>query len=265
MMSSVEIFEAVAFSRESPFDAQADPGTRNRKNANRDELFKQLKLDLLRATFEPGERLIEERLAERLGASRTPVREVLTRLASEGLIGTRGRSYVALQVPTATLKEVFEVRKALEILAIGEAAKLKTDAGMESISRAMETMRDSHARGDWLATNAADSLFHLSIAEMSKNKTLFDALCQIHERVLLIRNQFFANKTLQTVALEEHDRIFDAIARGAKGVARAEIEHHIDGTINKFMRRLDGQDAEEETPANDHRPTEKITASGGGM
>lgn len=263
-MSRIEIFDTIAFSKEVNASTQSQTETRKRKSSNRDELFDQLKLDLLRATYKPGERLIEERLAEKLGASRTPIREVLTRLASEGLIGTKGRSYIALEISIDTLKEVFDVRKALEDLAIQQAAEAKSDAGLERISQAMATMTESHARGDWLATNAADSMFHLRIAEMSGNDTLLLALCQIHERVLLIRNQYFAHKNLQTVALEEHDRIFDAVARGAGQVARAEMAHHIEGTINKFLSGLERPEADANgaDPAAADHPAVNLSVSG---
>lgn len=149
-----------------------------------------------------------------------------------------GQSYCSLKVTGRTLKEVYEIRKPLEILAIGQAIENRNSDDLEKIRETFDLIEKNHQAGDQMATNAADGLFHLRIAAMAQNDWLFRVLFQIHEQVLMIRNQFFTQDLLP-LAVAEHVHILNAIERGAEGVACAEIVAHLDSSVEGFLSRIE--------------------------
>lgn len=202
------------------------------KSGQVEALYRHLKSDLLCATFSPGERLIEERLAERYQASsRTPVREVLARLKSEGHVSVRGRSFISPQYTPAYLLQLYDVRLTLEELAVRGATRSKDTEGLR---HCLSIIAAAQGHGSAIAVNAADGLFHLKIAEMSGNEVLCDMLAQIHEKVFQIRNLFFAAEAEQGNVVQEHEFILTAVERGIEDVAIAEMSHHLTESRQKF-------------------------------
>jgi len=105
----------------------------------RDQVYNLLRTQVLDGTLPPGSRLVEDELAERLGASRTPVREAMHRLMVEGLVvASKGRGLEVADVGPQELKEAIEIRLLLEKYAIGFAARL---AAPEEIEQLRETCR----------------------------------------------------------------------------------------------------------------------------
>lgn len=217
-------------------DASTNPHAEG-KSERVELLYRDLKSDILCAKFQPGERLIEERLTERYNlTSRTPVREVLARLKSEGHVSVRGRSYISPEYAAESLLQLYDVRLSLEILAVQGAVASKTD-GTELQAR-LQMMADAQSRHDPIAVNAADGLFHLAIADMTGNQVLIDILSQIHERVFQIRNLFFATAEEQHDIVEGHQLLLTAIERGVAEVAMAEMSHHLTESRQKFKDQM---------------------------
>lgn len=206
------------------------------KNGKVEMLYRSLKSDLLCAVFKPGERLIEDRLTEKYGlSSRTPVREVLARLKSEGHVGVRGRSFISPEYTAGSLLQLYDVRLALEELAV-QGAMAATNTS--ELSHCLDIMSSAYKQKDTIAINASDSLFHLKIAEMSGNEVLYDMLSHIHEKVFRIRNLFFKTETRVDDVIGVHNRILDSIDRGVKEVAVAEMSHHLTESRQKFKERM---------------------------
>jgi len=202
-----------------------------------DALYRNLKSDLLCSKFGQGERLIEERLTERYGlASRTPVREVLARLKSEGLVGVSGRSFISPEYTPKALLQLYEVRLSLEILAVKHATN--SDHDSSELHRCLTMMSDAQVCGDAIKVNAADGLFHLTIAEMSGNEVLISMLSQIHEKVFQIRNLFFTNEAREEDVIAAHAILLAAIERGVESVAVAEMAYHLTESRAKFNDQL---------------------------
>ncbi|WP_424988349.1 GntR family transcriptional regulator [Microbulbifer sp. S227A] len=233
-MHTNEIFERFVTRPAAEVDATPLP---KGKSERVELLYRDLKSDILSAKFQPGERLIEERLTERYNlTSRTPVREVLARLKSEGHVSVRGRSYISPEYAAESLLQLYDVRLSLEILAVQGAVSSR--AGATTLRSRLQLMADAQARHDPIAVNAADGLFHLAIAEMTGNQVLIDMLSQIHERVFQIRNLFFATAEEQQDILPPHQLLLTAIERGVKEVAMAEMSYHLTESRQKFKDQL---------------------------
>ena len=207
------------------------------KGSRVDALYRSLKSDLLCSKFGQGERLIEEKLAKQYGlASRTPVREVLARLKSEGHVGVSGRSFINPEYTPKALLQLYEVRLSLETLAVQHASKVGGDSS--ELRRCLTLMSDAQTGGEAVKVNAADGLFHLTIAEMSGNEVLITMLSQIHEKVFQIRNLFFTNEACEEDVIAAHAVLLAAIERGVEEVAMAEMSHHLTESREKFNNQL---------------------------
>ena len=130
---------------------------------------------ILRGELEPGERLVETRLARELGTSQAPVREALRDLEllrlveSEPFRGSRVRA-----VDDSQLLPVFPVRAALEELAASEAAR-NPDRDVAALDHELESMREAAAAADWRTQIAHDVAFHRTMVELAGNEPLLQS------------------------------------------------------------------------------------------
>ncbi len=137
----------------------------------RDVVFNTLRQAILKGELKPGERLMEIALAEKLGVSRTPIREAMRKLEQEGLVVMIPRR--GAQVANITekdLNDVLEVRITLENMAIEKACANMTDADIRKLEQAAEVFQTSTAEGDLVKMAEADVNFHEVIYEAADNK-----------------------------------------------------------------------------------------------
>ena len=127
----------------------------------RDVVFNTLRKAILKGELKPGERLMEIALAERLGVSRTPVREAMRKLELEGLVVMIPRR--GAQVANITekdLNDVLEVRIALENLSIENACMRMTEEQLEELWNAAKNFEATMAEGNLVKLAEADVAFH---------------------------------------------------------------------------------------------------------
>lgn len=187
---------------------------------------------LLTGSLAGGSIIQERRLAERLGLSRTPIREALGRLEGEGLLRRSGRYLSVLSVTVAEVMEILAVRRVLEAEATRAAAERMPAPEIAAVKSAILGMTDPHRVTDeqhW----GNDDLLHLTIAEASGNLLLTRMIRELRQRTRMfglrrIPSRFEAGKT-------EHIAILDALAarqpdRAAK-LMQAHIDHARDGIL----------------------------------
>jgi DNA-binding GntR family transcriptional regulator len=182
---------------------------------------------IVQGKLAPGERLNERVLCERLGISRTPLREAIKLLASEGLVRLlphRGAQVAALDAER--LSETLQVMAAMEALA-GELACRKASAKALAEIRALhEDMLARHARGDLAGYFRYNQAIHLKIVEASDNAVLAATYRQLNANVL--RARYMANLSAERwdEAVREHESILAALeARDAPRLTRLLREH----------------------------------------
>ena len=126
----------------------------------RDVVFKTLRQAILRGELKPGERLMEIKLANKLGVSRTPIREAIRKLELEGLvlmIPRRGAEVA--EITEKSLNDVLEVRKALEELAVQLACERMDEEGLEALKKAAKEFEESLGSED--VTRIAEAVYNL--------------------------------------------------------------------------------------------------------
>lgn len=192
-------------------------------------------LDAIEAgVYKPGDRLVESELAEHLGVSRTPVREALQRLETQGMLTRDGRSLIVASLDHNQLSELYTVRTELEGLAARLAARHATDEEVR-VMRRMVADDQALLGGDPRALSRANKRFHRQIHLASHNRFLVQQLDLVHRAMALMATTSFAADGRDAAALDEHDSIVAAIAARDGDAAYAMLRAHIS---NAFETRL---------------------------
>jgi DNA-binding GntR family transcriptional regulator len=182
---------------------------------------------IVQGDLAPGVKLNERVLCERLGVSRTPLREALKTLASEGLVAlhpNRGASVTPLTL--ATVRERFEVMGALEALAGDLACRHATDAQVAEIRALHFQMLAAHARGDLAEYFRHNQSIHFAIVAAGGNATL--AATYRHLNANVRRARYMANLARERwdKAVREHEDMLAALAaRDGPRLQRLLVEH----------------------------------------
>jgi DNA-binding GntR family transcriptional regulator len=196
---------------------------------------------ILDGELAPGARLSERALGERLGVSRTPLREALRMLASEGLVRHEpNRGAVVAPLDRADIEATFELLAALEGLAGELAAKRIDDAQLAEIKALHFEMRAHHARGDRAAYFRANQDIHRHIAAAAANPVLVETFERLNARVKRVR--YAANLTPErwAKAVEEHERMIAALDARDGAALRAILEAHLAGKRQSVLAAFSG-------------------------
>ncbi len=182
---------------------------------------------IVKGQLAPGERLNERVLCEQLGISRTPLREAIKLLATEGLVAllpNRGAQVARLEAKR--LAETLQVMGALEALA-GELACQHSAAHQIAEIRALhDDMVAQHARGDLVAYFRYNQAIHLKIVEASGNAMLANTYRQLNANVLRVRYMANLSRERWDEAVREHEKILAALeARDAARLKRLLQDH----------------------------------------
>ena len=188
-----------------------------------------------RGAYRPGDRLVESELADRLGVSRTPVREALQRLETQGLLARDGRSLVVAALDRDQTAELYAVRSELEGLAARLAAK---HAAAEEV-RVLAAMVDEDRAlvGDPQAMALANRRFHTQIHLASHNRYLVQQLQMVYRAMVLMAETSLAAEGRTAAALDEHAAIVDAIARGEGDAASDALRAHLSRAFEVRLRQ----------------------------
>lgn len=185
--------------------------------------------------YKPGGRLVESELAERLGVSRTPVREALQRLETQGMLTRDGRSLIVASLDHNQLAELYTVRSELEGLAARLAARHATDEEIR-VLRGMVNDDRALLGGDPRLLSRANKRFHKLIHLASHNRFLVQQLDLVHRSMVLMATTSFAANGRDEVALSEHDQIVTAIEAHDGDAAYSALKTHISTAYETRLR-----------------------------
>ena len=206
----------------------------------RDVVFNTLRQAILKGELKPGERLMEIALAERLGVSRTPIREAMRKLELEGLVVMIPRR--GAQVANITekdLNDVLEVRIALENMAIEKACQNMTEDAMSKLWMAAKTFVRTTAEGDLVKMAEADVAFHEIIYQASDNRRLIQVLNNLREQIYRYRVEYLKEEETRNLLVREHEEMTRAIrerdVKNAQRIAYQHIENQRMGIIRSIQ------------------------------
>ena len=163
----------------------------------RDVVFNTLRQAIITGEFAPGERLMEIALAERLGVSRTPVREAIRKLELEGLVVMIPRKGAEVaQITEKDLRDSLEVRCNLEELAVKLACERITGEGEGKLKSALEDFKDAIREKNLQKIVDTDIAFHDVIFEVTQNHRLMQIASNLREQVYRYRVQYIKDAKL---------------------------------------------------------------------
>lgn len=198
----------------------------------RDVVFNTLRQAILRGDLKPGERLMEISLANKLGVSRTPVREAIHKLEQEGLvlmIPRRGAEVA--QITEKSLRDVLEVRGALEELAVRLACERMTGQALGELNRAAERFEKTLGSSDITSVAETDVAFHDVIYMATDNQRLIALLNNLREQMYRYRVEYLKRGECHAQLLSEHQEIIEAITNKEVERAVAVTCRHIDNQV----------------------------------
>lgn len=197
-----------------------------------DEVFESLRQAILDRDFAPGERLEVCNLAADFNVSQMPVRQAIDRLQALGLVEVKPRSgtFIA-QVNPDELFETFDIRNALECLAIESAVATASDAQLAELYQLLSEMDQYLAKG--LGAQKHDSLnliFHRRIVELSGNRKLVDLYEELQAHIKIARVHARSSDWSKRVqrAQDEHHRILSALTKRDAAEAKQALRDHIE-------------------------------------
>lgn len=208
----------------------------------REVVFVTLRRQILRGELKPGERLMEISLANRLGVSRTPIREAIRKLEHEGLVimVPRRGAHVA-EITRQELNDVLEVRLSLEVLAISKAVERMSDAEIRKLKKVEAEFAELVEKDDVDLTELgeADEHFHDVIYEGTGNRRLIQILNNLREQMYRFRVEYMKTKNIRQTLVKEHDAIVRSIVDHDKEGAISLTKLHIDNQYRAINAGLD--------------------------
>jgi DNA-binding GntR family transcriptional regulator len=186
--------------------------------------------------FRQGDRIREEDVATLLGVSRTPVREALRQLQSQGLIEfTAGRGAGIVELSGPQILELYAMREILDGAAARMAAEHATPAEISYLSHLLQEFSQSKDPARLAAVNIA---FHRCIGEAAHNRYLMQSLDKLRDFLALLQGTTFSVKGRPTTAAEEHRAIFEAIQARNPDAAEQAARSHIRSARSTRMQML---------------------------
>jgi len=187
----------------------------------------------------PGQKITYVQLAERLKLSKTPIINALHRLEKEEFVySISNRGFFIKEIKIEEFEELYKIREALELLAIEEAIKKQTPKNMKEIETAMLNHRAYDQDVITRKRYALDAVFHLKIAEMSKNNSLIRMIKQLLERIYFRhRIEGIPAKRLKQ-SPREHQKLIQAIQSGSVMKAKRLMRQHLRNAKNAGQKSL---------------------------
>ncbi|MBQ9071457.1 MAG: GntR family transcriptional regulator [Clostridia bacterium] len=198
-----------------------------------------LEEEILSGKLKRGEQLREAALAERLEASRTPIRGALHRLAEDGLVELcANKGATVIGITREDIEDIYAVRMRLEGLAARLAAERMSDEDKKKLSEVVELSEFYLARGDDKKSGELDSNFHNIIFNASGSRHLCKILCDLHKNIKAYRALSLSNSGRAEKAALEHKDILNAILSKNADEAEKLTSVHIQAALDNFKSKI---------------------------
>lgn len=208
----------------------------------RDVVFNTLRRAILRGELVPGQRLMEIQLADKMGVSRTPVREAIRKLELEGLVVMIPRKGAEVaHISGKNLRDVLEVRRALEELAGELACERMTAEDFKKLEQANHKFASVLGSDDITVLGQADEAFHGLIYQSTDNDRLVQMVNHLREQMYRYRIEHLKDKNQRNILLQEHQDIMRALAARDVDAVRKAIRTHINKQEEQIARMIKEQ------------------------
>ncbi len=205
----------------------------------RDLVFNTLRQAILTGELKPGERLMELHLADKLGVSRTPIREAIRKLELEGLVTMIPRRGAEVaQITEKSMSDVLEVRRTLDALCAELACDRITEDGLQALKQACDHFEHCVAGKDARKIAQADVALHDIILQATGNPRLIQMVNNLAEQMYRYRFEYIKDHSQHERLVEEHRIIYQSILHKDRETAAAAAKTHIDNQKKTIMRQI---------------------------
>ncbi len=202
-------------------------------------VFNQIRNDILNGIYEPGESLIETKLSEELGVSRTPIREALRQLELEGLVQSVPNKGVTVRgVSAQDIQDIYTIRMLIEGLAARWAAEKIAPHELEELKEAVDLEEFYTTKSDYSHLLKLDTRFHDIIFKASKSVPLMHTLSTFHHYVQKARRVSISSPDRASAVLKEHKAILQAIIDGDAEKAEKLTTEHVRNASTNLLKQV---------------------------
>ena len=205
----------------------------------RDVVFNTLRQAILTGELKPGERLMEIHLANKLGVSRTPIREAIRKLELEGLVTMIPRRDAEVaQITEKSMNDVLEVRMSLDALCVELACDRITQEGLDALRDACDAFEQSVKTKDVRKIAQADVALHDIIVQATGNQRLVQLVNNLSEQMYRYRFEYIKDSSQHPTLIEEHRIIYQSLLNKDKETASVAAKTHIDNQRKSIIRQI---------------------------
>jgi DNA-binding GntR family transcriptional regulator len=202
------------------------PGVRENLS---DQVYLALKAELHAFRWIPGDRLSEGEIGQRLGVSRTPVREALFRLRNEGLLDVESKQgWYVKPIDFARLDQLYDLRIVLELASVDRLTVRREDPPELAALKSIWLVPVAERQSDPQRMGELDEAFHASVVQASGNLELARVHLDVTERIRVVRRLDFTRPDRIDATYSEHSKILRAIIQRKGDQAKLMLRSHIE-------------------------------------
>ena len=201
--------------------------------------YRRIRAAIQAGELKPGERLREMELAESIGLSRTPVREALARLESEGLVAhDASRGIMVAELDYSMVTELYYMREVLEGTAARLTARHASEVEISILEDLCRQYEAASKTGDEAMLAASNRRFHDTLYRCSHNRYLVNMLTVLHDALSLLGSTTLRSKKRAAETLQEHRAVVDAVKGRDADAAELALRNHIRAAQKVRMQQL---------------------------
>jgi DNA-binding GntR family transcriptional regulator len=205
-------------------------------------VFENLKKAIVRGDFSPGNRLVESRIAEAMGISRTPVREAIHKLEREGLVKKLPRGgFTVLNLTREEIEETFGIRSVLESYAARLAAIKHQRQELEPLEEKIEEFQYHLNRGEMEALLQINTEFHALLYAMSRSPKLIKLINDLQDQIYRFRRIILRIKMMAKTSNDDHRHMLRAMKSRDADRVETLVKQHILRGQKIVLRELENR------------------------
>ena len=203
-----------------------------------DQIFMEIENNILTGVYAIGESFTEMNLSEKLGVSRTPIREAIRRLEQERLVDVTTKGVVIRGISAKDISDMYEIRFRTEGLASCWAANTISEDGKKELREIVELQEFYTAKKDVDNIKNMDSKFHEVVYKNCGSLVLADMLHQLHKKLTKYRKASVSDSERAFQSTKEHREILDAILSGDGDLAEKLTVEHIKNAAKNMEKAI---------------------------
>jgi len=203
------------------------------------KVYEILKKEIIKGSFEPGSKVLEGRIADQMGISRTPVREAIRELAAEGFVNlSPNQGVVVRSISAESIREVLQIHSALEGLAARLSCEVINEEDLKELENYVNKMEKLANKKDLSAYSGVDLKFHELIVNTCRNKRLIQMRKNISDQAQRYRIGSLSIPKRLKESLKEHQKILEAFKTKDPKKADSTSQKHIQNALKNILNKV---------------------------